>query len=84
MLTWLILIPFIGGFFSWLAELVGSKSPRWISLISMFVLFGLTLKLWLEHNYSLANLGTEGQSVWVEEFKVDWIQRFGISFHFAL
>jgi NADH-quinone oxidoreductase subunit M len=84
MLTWLILIPFIGGFFSWLAELLGSKSPRWISLVSMFVLFGLTLKLWLEHNYSLANLGTEGQSVWVEELKIDWIPRFGISFHLAL
>ncbi|MET0356836.1 MAG: NADH-quinone oxidoreductase subunit M [Cellvibrio sp.] len=84
MLTWLILIPFIGGFFSWLAELLGSKSPRWISLISMFVLFGLTLKLWLEHNYSLANLGTDGQSVWVEELKIDWIPRFGISFHLAL
>jgi len=84
MLTWLILIPFIGGFFSWLAELVGSKSPRWISLISMFVLFGLTLKLWLEHNYSLSNLGADGTSVWVEEIKVDWIPRFGISFHLAL
>lgn len=83
MLTWLILIPFIGGFFSWLAELLGSKSPRWISLISMFVLFGLTLKLWLEHDYSLANLSA-GESVWAEELQVNWIPRFGISFHLAL
>ncbi len=83
MLTWLILIPFIGGFFSWLAELMGSKSPRWISLVSMFVLFGLTLKLWLEHDYSLANLSS-GQSVWTEELQMNWIPRFGISFHLAL
>ena len=83
MLTWLILIPFIGGFFSWLAELLGSKSPRWISLVSMFLLFALTLKLWLTHDYSLSNLSA-GSSVWVEELQVDWIPRFGISFHLAL
>jgi NADH-quinone oxidoreductase subunit M len=84
MLTWLILIPFIGGFFSWLAELLGSKSPRWISLVSMFVLFGLTLKLWLEHDYSLTNLGAANQAVWAEEIQINWIPRFGISFHLAL
>jgi NADH-quinone oxidoreductase subunit M len=83
MLTWLILIPFIGGFFSWLAELLGSKSPRWISLISMLVLFALTLNLWLVHDYSLAHI-TAGKSVWVEETHYEWIPRFGISYHLAL
>jgi NADH-quinone oxidoreductase subunit M len=83
MLTWLILIPFIGGFFSWVAELRGSKSPRWISLISMFVLFALTLYLWLKHDYSLSNLAG-GQSVWAEETLIPWIPRFGISYHLAL
>ncbi len=49
----------------------------------MFVLFGLTLKLWLQHDYSLANLGA-GKAAWTEEFQINWIPRFGISFHLAL
>jgi NADH-quinone oxidoreductase subunit M len=83
MLTWLILIPFIGGLLSWQAERFGTKAPRWIALISMFVLFGCTLHLWLKYDYSLANLSA-GQSVWAEEFQVSWIPDFGISFHLAL
>lgn len=82
MLTWLILIPFIGGFLSWQAERFGPTAPRWIALISMFVLFGLTLHLWLIHDYSIVS--SAGKAVWAEEFKVDWIPRFGISFHLAL
>lgn len=83
MLTWLILIPFIGGLLSWQAERFGTKAPRWIALISMFVLFGCTLHLWLKYDYSLANLSA-GQSVWAEEFQVNWIPDFGISFHLGL
>jgi NADH-quinone oxidoreductase subunit M len=48
----------------------------------MFVLFGLTLHLWLTHDYSIVS--SAGKAVWAEEFKVDWIPRFGISFHLAL
>lgn len=83
MLTWLILIPFIGGFLSWLAEYFGSRAPRWIALVTMFVLFALTLQLWLAHDYSLAHL-TAGESAWADEFQINWIPRFGISFHLAL
>lgn len=83
MLTWLILIPFIGGFLSWLAEYFGSRAPRWIALVTMFVLFALTLQLWLAHDYSLAHL-TAGQSAWADEFQVNWIPTFGITFHLAL
>lgn len=83
MLTWLILIPFIGGLLSWQAERFGNKAPRWIALFSMFALFACTLNLWLKYDYSLANLSS-GQSVWAEELQLNWIPRFGISFHLAL
>ena len=83
MLTWLILIPFIGGFLSWQAERFGTRAPRFVAVASMFVLFALTLKLWLTHDYSIAALAA-GQSQWAEEYQVDWIPRFGISFHLAL
>ncbi len=82
-LTWLILIPFIGGLLSWQTERIGSRAPRWIALLSMLGLFGLALKLWLQHDYSLTGVGS-GQSKWVEEFQVDWIPHFGISFHLGL
>ena len=83
MLTWLILIPFIGGFLSWQAERFGTRAPRFVAVASMFVLFAMTMKLWLTHDYSIAALAA-GQTQWAEEYQVDWIPRFGISFHLAL
>jgi NADH-quinone oxidoreductase subunit M len=83
MLTWLILIPFIGGLLCWLTDLVGLKLHRWIALVSMFLLVGVTMNLWLGNDYSLATLGS-GQAAWASEFKVDWIPHFGISFHLAV
>jgi len=83
MLTWLILIPFIGGFLSWQAERFGPKAPRFVAVGAMFLLFVLTLKLWFAHDYSLAHLSA-GQSVWADELRLDWIPRFGITFHLAL
>ncbi len=82
-LIWLILIPFIGGFFSWIAELIGTRSPRWIALGSMMLLFALTVWLWLTHNYSLSGI-INGQPQWVAEYQIEWIPRFGISFHLGL
>lgn len=83
MLTWLILIPFIGGFLSWQAERFGTRAPRFVAVASMLVLFAMTVKLWLMHDYSIAALAA-GQTQWVEEYQVNWIPRFGISFHLAL
>jgi NADH-quinone oxidoreductase subunit M len=82
-LVWLILIPFIGGFFSWIAELIGSRTPRWIALCSMALMFAMTVWLWITHDYSLSGI-ISGQPQWVEEYQVKWIPRFGISFHLGL
>lgn len=82
-LVWLILIPFIGGFFSWIAELLGSRSPRWIALGSMTLLFAMTIWLWLTHDYSFQGV-INGDPQWVAEYKAEWIPRFGISFHLGL
>lgn len=82
-LTWLILIPFIGGLLSWQAERIGSRTPRWIALLAMVLLFVLALKLWMSHDFSMQGV-TSGNSQWVETFQVDWIPHFGISFHLAL
>jgi NADH-quinone oxidoreductase subunit M len=82
-LTWLILIPFIGGLLSWQADRFGAILPRWLALGTMLLLFGLTLYIWLSHDFSLAGI-IDGRPKWVLEYQTDWIPHFGISFHLAL
>lgn len=82
-LTWLILIPFIGGFLCWVAERFSRVLPRWIALISMLLLFGLTLMLWQQGDYSLAT-AMSGHGRWVMELKLPWIPQIGASFHLGL
>lgn len=82
-LPWLILIPFIGGLLCWQGERFGTTLPRWIALLTMSLLFGLGLWLWATGDFTLAP--TPGADpVWAHEFKVNWIERFGITIHLAM
>ena len=82
-LPWLILIPFIGGFLCWLGERFGATLPRWIALLTMSLLLGIGLWLWGTGDYTLAP-APGAEPAWALEYKVQWIQRFGISIHLAL
>ncbi|MGH8461816.1 MAG: NADH-quinone oxidoreductase subunit M [Stenotrophobium sp.] len=83
-LVWLILLPFIGGLLCWLGERVmGQKFPRWVALFTMLLSLGLSILLWVQGDYSLAQIGT-AHTHWVIEYQVPWIPRFGISFHLGL
>jgi NADH-quinone oxidoreductase subunit M len=53
LLPLLILIPFVGGLLAWLSEKQSTALPRWIALITMTVVFGLSLYLWLGHDFTL-------------------------------
>lgn len=81
-LLWLILIPFIGGLLCWQSERFGRNLPRWIALLSMLAVLVMACVLWVQGDYSLANLGHQAQ--WQVEFQTDWIPRFGITFHLGL
>jgi NADH-quinone oxidoreductase subunit M len=81
-LLWLILIPFIGGLLCWQSERFGLNVPRWIALISMLLVLVIGCVLWVQGDYSLAHVSSQAQ--WQEEFKAEWIPRFGISFHLGL
>ncbi len=81
-LPWLIAIPFIGGLLCWLSERLTANAPRWFALISMLTVFGLSIMLWFQGDYSLAS--ATAHSGWQQEFKAEWIPRFGISFHLGL
>jgi NADH-quinone oxidoreductase subunit M len=82
-LPWLILIPFIGGLLCWLVERWGATLPRWIALLSMSLVLGLSLWLWATGDYNLAPDPSNPEN-WSLEFKYLWIERFGISLHLAL
>ncbi|MDU9400732.1 NADH-quinone oxidoreductase subunit M [Metapseudomonas otitidis] len=82
-LPWLILIPFIGGLLCWQGERFGTTLPRWIALLTMSLLFGLGLWLWATGNFTLAP-APGADPVWAHEFKVNWIERFGITIHLAM
>jgi NADH-quinone oxidoreductase subunit M len=64
-----------GGILAWIA---GRRNPvfsRYISLAAVLVDFILVSGILLHR---------KGNTGWIEEFKVDWIQRFGITFHLAV
>ncbi|MBD9425263.1 NADH-quinone oxidoreductase subunit M [Pseudomonas sp. PDM15] len=82
-LPWLILIPFIGGLLCWQGDRLGNTLPRWIALLTMGLLFGLSLWLWATADFSLAP-APGADPVWAAEFKVQWIERLGISIHLGL
>lgn len=84
-LVWLILIPFIGGLLAWQADHWGDKAPRWIALATMFSILVMTLIIWLQGDYQLPSGATDGGNVaWGLEWRVSWIERFGIDVHLAL
>ena len=82
-LPWLILIPFIGGFLCWIAEYTSKTLPRWVALGSMTLTLALSLWVWHTGNFQLAP-APGGEPQWTLEFKVSWIERFGISVHLAM
>ena len=82
-LTWLILIPLIGGLLCWLGERLSLGVPRWIALFTMLITLGLAVQLWFDGNYTIANV-VAGEPQWQLEFQAPWIPHFGISFHLAL
>lgn len=81
LLFWLILLPLIGGLFCWYAERHGDKAPRWVALITMGLTLLTTLILWAQGNYGLT--APTQMPAWQAEFMLNWIPRFGISFHLA-
>lgn len=86
-LLWLILIPFLGGLASWLAERFSLGLPRWIALITMVLMMGLTLTLWPSGDQALlaqSIVPPASGPTWLMEYQLRWIPSFGISFHLTL
>ncbi|TBW38335.1 NADH-quinone oxidoreductase subunit M [Azotobacter chroococcum] len=82
-LPWLILIPFIGGLLCWQGERYSATLPRWIALLTMSLLLVLSLWLWATGDFTLAP-APGAAPLWSAEFRLSWIERFGIELHLAL
>lgn len=82
-LVWLIVIPFIGGLLCWQMERFGDKPPRWIALATMLAELSISLWLWTQLDFQLPTLDGAATQ-WALEYRVVWIERFGIDFHLAM
>ncbi|QJC30095.1 NADH-quinone oxidoreductase subunit M [Enterobacteriaceae endosymbiont of Plateumaris sericea] len=83
LLPWFILVPFIGGLICWQTERLNYKLPRWISLISISIVFFLSIFELFTHSYFLNSKLSFPYIGWISEFIFPWIPRFGINFHLA-
>jgi NADH-quinone oxidoreductase subunit M len=64
-------------------ERLGDRPTRWIALVTMLIELLISLWLWVRLDFQLPALdGTATQ--WTLEYRVAWIERFGIDFHLAL
>jgi len=77
-LTWLIVIPAIGGALAWLAAAVRPALARWIALAACALDLALGLNLY-------AGLGAHWllDAFYIEQ-RAPWIPHLGISYHLAL
>ncbi len=82
-LTWLILIPLIGGFLCWVGERFSRVLPRWIAFFSMLLLLILTVMIWLQGDYHLITK-LAGLPQWTVEYRLPWFPDLGASFHLGL
>lgn len=73
-LTWMIIIPLIGGALAWMTAHRNANLARWIALSSCAIVFGMALAIWLRH---------PAGALFIEQ-KAAWIPRFGISYHLGM
>jgi NADH-quinone oxidoreductase subunit M len=81
-LTWLILIPLVGGCAAYLAGRSSANWARGTALVATLMNLVLTIALWAGHSPDLSRLGSNGP--WLAEQQVSWIPQLGISYHLAL
>lgn len=84
LLSWLLLIPFIGAALCWLVGRSDSRSsaPRWIAFVSMALVFIPAFWVWATGDFSLGDLG--GAPDWQRQIDLPWIPLLGIDYHLAL
>ncbi|MCR3755217.1 MAG: NADH:quinone oxidoreductase subunit M [Candidatus Westeberhardia cardiocondylae] len=83
-LTYFILIPFIGGLLSWTIGIItkNTKIIKYISLITIIITFLLSLIVLIYNNKE--KYETNKFPNWKIEYIQPWIPKFGINIHLAM
>ena len=79
-LTWILLMPLLGGLAAWISGRWSDLWPRWISLGTALLHMLLLLVTW---GVFFAGIET-GEGAWLMAYKQPWIPQLGISFHLAV
>ncbi|MGZ4959130.1 MAG: complex I subunit 4 family protein [Methylomonas sp.] len=74
----LISVLLAGGFVAWYSERWSPLAPRWLAIATLVVEALLLVALSLE-----TERGSD-LTVWLADFAVPWVPRFGIGFHLAM
>ena len=80
-LIWLILLTMSGGILAWMLSGINRNLPRWISLIFLLIDFVLIVSFWIDKAEAI---DMQLQNNWLASYSMPWIERFGISFTFAM
>jgi len=77
-LTWLIVIPIIGGALAWAAGRAAPALARWVALAACVLDLGVASGVWAQF------YGSAGSSAPFLEQRATWIPQLGISYHLAM
>jgi NADH-quinone oxidoreductase subunit M len=83
-LVWLIVILMAGGLLAWITGKINRSLPRWVALITVMTVFGLTLYVWMAPSAIAMNSSQQMGQTWLMHFNASWIPQWGISFSLAL
>jgi NADH-quinone oxidoreductase subunit M len=78
-LLWLILILLAGGLLAWALERRIPNASRYVSLVALALDALLVAQLWIK----LQGVPAAAPGMWLEELRLPWIPRFGITLHLA-
>ena len=76
-LLWILLLLFFGGVLAWLSEMLDSRLPRWIALLSVVATLIPLMQLY-------GSFEAQRDSLWIIEFSRSWIPSLGINFLLAV
>ncbi len=73
-LTWMIVIPAVGGALAWTASRWSVIATRWIALLACLADLGLVIALWI----------TRGSNLTIAEQNLAWVPQFGLRYHLSM
>lgn len=82
LLSLLIIIPSLSGFFSFFFHKVHKNFPRWIALSGIILTSFVIVQMFFQENCHIFQ--TKYYPSWDRQLTVPWISRFGIEFHIAI